>query len=423
VSKSDFLEPSDETTIFPISYEQQMQLESDLEIEFEQHLEELMVYKHAVDESSIIAITDIKGIITYANKKFCEISKYSEEELIGKNHRILKSDEHLPEFYEDMWRTISVGNNWKGTVKNKAKDGSFYWVKTVIIPLMGKTQKTERYMSIRTDVTKQKENELLLSETLEKNKKIDQLKQEFVTMISHELKTPLTPIMLWAGALKNENIMGTLTPDQLNAINTISDSADELSRLISDIFDSYKLDLKNLTFSSQEINISELVNRVYNSSTKTSVKKGIILENTTHEIGSMYGDSKRIMQILYNLINNAMDFVDPNNGKIEINASIDDNFVLFYVKDNGIGISSKDQTKLFQKFYQVDTSITRKHGGSGLGLSICHGMITGMNGKIWVESKVGEGSTFYFTLPTVMLNDDSKVSKISSNTKTINLKK
>jgi len=103
--------------------------------------------------------------------------------------------------------------------------------------------------------------------------------------------------------------------------------------------------------------------------------------------------------VLNNLINNAIDFVPKDTARIEINAQMDNSEILFSVKDNGSGIKSDEQKNLFKKFYQLDTSPTRKHGGSGLGLSICKGIIEGLGGRIWVESKVGEGTTFYFVLP------------------------
>lgn len=403
------------------SFQQQFKMKVEMGHEIEKQTDELEKFKYALDESAIVAITDNKGTITYVNDKFCDISKYTKEELIG--NKILKFDEHPPEFADNIWKTISSGKVWRGDVKNIAKDGTNYWAKTVITPLIGKNEKPERYIIIRTDITEQKWIEdvlslqaIELSNALKRNKKVEKLKEEFLAMISHELKTPLTPITLWAGALKNENILGKLTTDQLDAITTISDSADELTKLVSDIFDSYKLDLENMSFSSEEIKIDEMMNEAVEQAEQILLHKEITFKNTTLSIGTMYSDYKRILQVMKNIIINAIDFVDPNNGKIEINASIKKNSVLFQVKDNSVGISTEDQKNLFQKFYQVDTSTTRKHGGSGLGLSICKGLVTGMKGKIWVESKVGKGSIFYFTIPVGKPKDDTEVHLKSTST-------
>jgi diguanylate cyclase (GGDEF)-like protein/PAS domain S-box-containing protein len=127
---------------------------------------ELSDLKYALDESSIIAITDHKGIIQVVNKKFCDISKYSKQELIGQDHRILNSGYHSKDFFRDLWSTIITGKVWKGEIRNKAKDGSFYWVHTTIVPILDELGKPQRYISIRVDITKQKEVEAALQQAL-----------------------------------------------------------------------------------------------------------------------------------------------------------------------------------------------------------------------------------------------------------------
>ncbi len=151
------------------------QLESRVEQrtkELSDTVREVNFQKFALDEHAIVSATDVKGNITYANDKFCEISGYSREELIGKNHRIIKSDEHPPELFKNMWRTIANGKTWRGDVKNMAKDGSFYWVAATIVPFMDERGKPFKYISIRTDITERKKAE----ESLEASRK--KLEQE-----------------------------------------------------------------------------------------------------------------------------------------------------------------------------------------------------------------------------------------------------
>lgn len=132
---------------------------------------ELSFQKSALDEHAIVSIADAKGKITYANEKFCKISGYSNSELLGQDHNILKSGEHSKDFYSDLWETISKGNIWSGVFKNKCKDGSFYWVNSTIVPFLDGKGKLFQYVAIRTDITKSKELELSLEKSEDRFKK------------------------------------------------------------------------------------------------------------------------------------------------------------------------------------------------------------------------------------------------------------
>lgn len=245
---------------------------------------------------------------------------------------------------------------------------------------------------------KLEEKSILLEKSNSELKEAIRMRNEFATMISHELKTPLTPIKGFCKLLKQQKI-GVMNEKQLDYIHEISNNASQLEELIENLLTVRKLDMQKLTFNESEINTNDFLNKIHETWSLIMKEKDIKFVLIQGEDLCVKGDENRLRQVFANLIKNAVDFVPVQNGTIEIGASAEDQYVTFFVKDNGIGISEKNQTKLFQKFYQVDASVTREHGGTGLGLSICQGLIEGMKGTIDVESKEGQGTRFVFKLP------------------------
>jgi signal transduction histidine kinase len=233
----------------------------------------------------------------------------------------------------------------------------------------------------------------------EKLKERDNAKSELSAMVSHELKTPLVTISGYAEMLKDEDVLGTLNKEQIHAVDTISSQTVKLERLISDIMDAQKMDLQKMKFNKRDFEIDELMDEQMQIHSKLMDEKKIQFTNSTKEKLKITSDPDRLNQVFANLIKNAVDFVPQSNGSIEINAASKNGDVVFYVKDNGSGIPKEKQDGLFKKFYQIDTSLKRSHGGTGLGLVICKGIVEALGGTIWLESQVGHGATFYFTIP------------------------
>ena len=239
-------------------------------------------------------------------------------------------------------------------------------------------------------------NEELRVET-ETLRKTSKEKEEFAAMISHELKTPLVPIQGYSELLVKGRL-GELTEMQKKSAKTIFDNATRLSRLIQDILDVRKMELGRLNLDIRNANAKEIIGQCLTAFKTTAQSKNIALVDNSQDI-PLRCDPERIIQVINNLLSNAFKFVPQENGKIELGAKIDNDSVIFSIKDNGIGIPTDKQDSLFKKFYQVDTALGRKAGGSGLGLVICKGIIESHKGRMWIESELGKGTTVYFSIP------------------------
>jgi signal transduction histidine kinase len=233
----------------------------------------------------------------------------------------------------------------------------------------------------------------------EKLEQKDKLKEEFMSMITHELKSPLTPITGYCEALKRPEIMGPISEKQTRAVDTIYSNVIKLRKLIMDVLDAQKLDLGKMKFDNDEFEIDKLIKNVINDFKFTVEAKKIQLVTSMKEKLILKSDRQRIGQVLSNLLYNAVDFIPEEKGVIELRVEEKADKVIFSVKDNGPGIPDDEQKNIFVKFFQVDTSVTRKHGGTGIGLSVCQGIVENLGGRIWVESELGKGSTFYFSIP------------------------
>jgi len=225
-------------------------------------------------------------------------------------------------------------------------------------------------------------------------------KDEFVAMISHELKTPLTPIKIYASALKKPKVYGELNQKQVEAVDGIHFNAERLEKLIEDLLDAQRIETGRMMYKKEKFSVNEFLDEAVKDYKIMTQEKNIQITSKINGQVFLYSDKKRLDQVLDNLARNSIDFVAKDTGTIQIivEKSLDE--ILFTVKDNGKGISEEAQKKLFTRFYQADVSITRRHGGTGLGLAICKGIVEGLGGKIWLESVLGKGTNVYFTIPT-----------------------
>ncbi len=369
---------------------------------------DLCFQKETLDHHAIVSETDARGSITYVNNAFCELSGYSSDELIGRNHRILNSRLHPKEFWKNMYRELAKKGVWRGEVRNKAKDGTFYWVNTTVAAYKNSEGQIERFVSIRTDITALKDAEFTLQKA---NAEIEQslelakdakahaenaakAKTQFLATMSHEIRTPMNGLI---GVL--HLIEEDLPQEKVELLQTAKDSADDLLVLINDILDFSKIDANKMELESIEFDGLELIENVCDLHAPTAHDKQIDLaiESDPSIEYTLTGDPVRLRQIISNLVGNALKFTEQ--GFVSVSIGLEEKFYRITVTDTGIGIQPEHHKTLFDSFTQENSSTTRKFGGTGLGLSICKKLVTLMGGQIWIESELGKGSKFIFEIP------------------------
>jgi len=237
------------------------------------------------------------------------------------------------------------------------------------------------------------------NEYVAKLKVMDRKKVEFSSMVSHELKTPLVPILGYVQMLQKEDMFGKLNEQQREAVEEIYSSTLKLQKLVGDILTTQKLDLGKLVFTQEYVNVSELLDEIIKGFNPVIDEKEISLTTNYNEDLHIFSDKGRLNQVFSNLVKNSIEFVSPKIGNVIIGAKDDVECIEFFVQDNGPGIAIENQQEIFKKFYQIDTSTSRKSSGSGLGLAICKGIIDGLGGKIWVRSEKNVKTTFFFKIP------------------------
>jgi len=335
-------------------------------------------------ENVISSNSDLKGIITYASPALCEISGYSQEELIGQPHSILRHPDTDAKIFKEMWESIQAGKPWYGELKNIKKNGSYYWIKVSVLPDLDTNNKVLSYTAIRHDITPEK------------------VKEEFLANMSHELRTPLNAIIGFSGILnkKSKDSFHLELSQQINA------SSKSLLRLINDILDLSKINSSSFSIEPFEFNAYQEISTYTKSFEGLTHEKEIefkaIIDKNLHAI--FLGDWLRISQVILNIISNSIKFT-PKFGKILYSLSYVKSSLIINITDNGIGMNQETQNKIFKPFTQADGTTTRKYGGTGLGLNITQNLVEAMNGKIELQSQEGKGSTFKVTIPLTKIRD------------------
>jgi len=413
----------------------------------QQQLQQLFELNSALDQSAIVVMTDEKGIIRYVNDKFCQISQYSREELIGKTHQIINSGYHPPEFFQEFWETIQSGKVWKGELKNRAKDGTYYWVDTTIVPFLDEERKPYQYLAIRYEITTckaaqeklQQQKKLLETALKELQKTQTQLIHteklsslgQLVAGVAHEINNPVN--FIYGNLIHvNENVE-TL----INLLNLYQGVYPDPPQQIQDAIEESDLDflmadlpkmLESMKIGANRIRDIVLSLRNFSRLDEAEMKPvdihdGIdstllILQHRLKGKGDRaeitvikeYGKlpkvecyASQLNQVFMNIFSNAIDALNARRNQshqsqliINIKTNlISANQVIISITDNGIGMKKEVNKHIFEPFYT--TKETGK--GTGLGLSISHQIIEKHQGKIECFSRWGEGTTFVITIP------------------------
>ena len=361
----------------------------------------LMLLNKAIDQSPLsIFITNSLGDLEYVNKKYTELTGYSNVEAIGSLPYVLEAGTHARKDYKKLWGTISSGKDWSGEILNIKKNGTAFWENVMLSPMVSGTGQITNYIGIKEDITEQRRMIQEIINAKERAEESDRLKSAFLANMSHEIRTPLNVILGYANILTSEDDLSEDDKTELTSI--ISKSSEELLQVINDVLDAAKLETNQIKIERKPVELqplfAELVDH-FNKKIKAENKEHIQLDLLPFKAPrTMITDDKRLFQIFSNLLNNSIKFT--NEGRISFGINkIKKDKIEFIVSDTGIGIPESAESAIFAPFRQAETTITRLYGGAGLGLSITKKLLDLMGGNILFHSEKGKGTTFLFSVP------------------------
>jgi len=342
--------------------------------------------------------TDSKGQLLTVNPAFAQILGYASPEQVVENITDIKSQLYVNstdrERLQELLRDKGAVQGFEAQLYRE--NGEVIDASMNVHVIKDETNKLLYYEGILEDVTEKKQTSQLRI-AKEAAEAVAQTKTEFLANMSHEIRTPLNAILGYTELILDK-IYGDVPEKIQEVLERLHTNGRHLLSLINDILDLSKIEAGQLTLSLSDYSMQEVVHTVFTTVESLASEKNIELKvSVASDVAYGRGDEQRIVQVLLNLVGNAIKFTEV--GEVRIKVTTTDDIFSVSVSDTGPGISDADQQRIFEEFLQADSSSTRKKGGTGLGLSIAKRIVEMHGGRIWVESTLGKGSTFLFTLP------------------------
>jgi PAS domain S-box-containing protein len=390
-------------------------------IDFKRKADTVKLLSIAVEQSPVsVVITTLKPEIVYVNSAFTRVTGYEPSEALGKNPRFLQSGQTPKERYVELWDTITTGKTWSGEFVNKRKSGEIFYEESIIVPITDEFGKNAYYLSIKIDTTEKKKliNDLIAAK--EKAEESDRLKTAFLQNISHEIRTPMNAIVGFAEILETDH-------DDEEKISyytsVIKQRSYDLLDIVNELLDISRIESGQLNAEIKPFVLKEIfedLQQIFEGFKTRMERQEIALKplplpaNVARVIS---GDEAKLRQVFVNLIHNALKFT--HEGYVEYGFhELSNGDIVFRVTDTGIGIPTDMQDKIFERF-QKSSPKGAIYDGLGLGLTIVRSLVNLLNGKIWLESEVGKGTTFYFSIPYLPQMEETLVEQVAVNPQAI----
>ncbi len=362
--------------------------------------EEIYRLSRAIEHSpAAIIITDNKGVIEYVNPKFSEITGYSALEAVGKTPRILKSGKQSPELYKNLWSTILAGNEWRGEMHNKKKNGELYWEYDSISSIKDEQGNIKSFLAIKEDISEQKRllNDIIKAK--EEAEEANKVKSSLLANMSHEFRTPLNGILGFAQLLKEE-----IKDDaNIEMVEKINSSGRRLMNTLNGVLTLTELENEDYLIQQNEIDLTFFCQQTKTLFESAASSKGLKLSaDLPDDEIIVHTDENLLTKIVTNIIDNAFKYTHQGEVKIQLSKYNDSNFpnsVVIKIIDTGIGIKKEDQPIIFREFRQLSEGFRRDYEGLGIGLTLSKRMATLIGIDIAIESQVGIGSQFSIIIP------------------------